>query len=77
MLGIMNAPRQNGSRVLWQTEVPSGIVVTEMRDGAYVGRIMQASSLDGWEESAQTLRGAKMIHDCLVSMAMGAEVYGG
>ena len=77
MIGTIATPRRSGSRVLWQTSVPSGIVVTEMRDGTYVGRIMQASSLDGWEESAQTLRTAKLMHDCLVAMAAGAEVYGG
>lgn len=75
---LMLAPdRAVEETVVWQTEVPSGQVVTMRRGGQYTSRIMQNSCLDGWDDSTSSLRRAKILHDGFVAMARGAEVYEG
>jgi hypothetical protein len=63
------------NRVVWDTEVPQGQVVTTLRGGTYLTVIMQASPFDGWQSQAGNLRRAKINHDGCVAMARGAEVY--
>jgi hypothetical protein len=73
IIAMLDPAERVDNRVVWQTSVPGGQVVTVQRGDRFATRIIQeGGELDGWEDSASSIRQAQRLHDGLVAMARGA-----